>query len=254
MKNTKIIRAIGGIDDELIERAGKKKANKRKIFAPWLKWAAPAAVCLLLAIIAIPFLGSDGNFELPLSSGVKVSHIKKPPNIHVSHSLVYLTEEELFAESYHGYEIVIFEGKVKDVSNIEMNFNGHKTYQAIAEIEVTETIRGNIFAGEVITILLPAPVNMNVWVSDTEVSSQITQGTTGIFMPIRYDETSIISMNDATLFLSEIAGFGMLDGERWAFLETANSLTFARWAYESIAAAKTMDEVRQYIITMTNNN
>ena len=125
---------------------------------------------------------------------------------------------------------------------------------AIAEIEVTETLRGNISAGEVTAILLPAPVNMNIWVSDTEISSQITKGATGIFMPIRYDGTSIISMNDATLFLSEITEYGMLDGERYAFLETSDGLAFARWAYESIADATTIDEVRQYIIEMAGRN
>ena len=81
----------------------------------------------------------------------------------------------------------------------------------------------------------------------------MTPGTSGYFMPMRYDETSIISMNDATLFLSEIAEFGLSDGERWAFLEKAEGLLFSRWAYESIADATAMDEVRQYIITMINH-
>ena len=171
----------------------------------------------------------------------------------MSNSLVYLTEEELFAEYSHGYEIPIFGGIVKEVNNIVIDFNGHKDYRAIAVIEVNEVLRGSISVGAVVTVLLPAPVNMEgIWVSDTSVSSQMTSGTSGYFMPMRYDETSVIIMNEATLVLSEIAEYGLSDGERWAFLETAEGLVFSRWAYEGIANATTMDEVRQYIITMIN--
>ena len=57
MKNNKIIRAIGGIDDELIERAApqNKKANNK--ITPWFKWALPIAACfILMAVITIPVI------------------------------------------------------------------------------------------------------------------------------------------------------------------------------------------------------
>jgi len=255
VSDTKILRAIGGIDDEFVERASQKKIGKRGAFPIWLKWAAPVAACLVIAVmVAMPLLNKGSDFSLSMSSGVSVRHIDNPPIIHTSASLVYLTEEELFAAYSHGYEIVIFAGTVKEVNNIVIDFNGHEDYRAIAEIEVNEVLRGNIPTSGVVNVLLPAPVGKeDFWVTDTSVSSQITPGTSGYFMPMRYDETSIISMNDATLFLSEIAEFGLSDGERWAFLETAEGLVFSRWAYESIADATTMDEVRQYIITMINH-
>ena len=254
MSNMKILHAIGGIDDEFIERASQKNTVKRRAIPLWLKWAAPVAACLVVAVmVAIPILNNGDDFDLKLSSGVSVRHIDNPPSIQSSASLAHLTEEELFADYYHEYEIVVFGGIVKEVKNIVIDFNGREVYRAIAEIEVSEVLRGNIPNNGIITVLLPAPVNMEgLWVSDTSVSSKITPGISGFFTPIRYDATSVISMNDATLVLSEIAEYGLSDGERWAFLETTEGLLFARWAYESIADATTMDEVRQYIITMIN--
>jgi hypothetical protein len=49
----KILRAIGGIDDELIERAApKENAARAVVCAPWLKWAVPVAACLILSAAA----------------------------------------------------------------------------------------------------------------------------------------------------------------------------------------------------------
>ena len=253
MKNTKILRAIGGINDYLVERAGQKSIKKRASFASWLKWAVPAAACLALAVFIIPLLNSGGDFDLTLSSGVRVSYIKNPPNIQASSSLVHLTEEELFAErtKYGGNKIFIFEGIIREIHNIEIDFNGHSVYRAFAKIEVTDIIRGDIKQGDIVSILLPAPIRIEgLWVSDTEVISHMKTGMKGFFMPFVYDEKSIIEMNGATLVLSEIAEYGLGDGERWLFLETSNGLVFARWAYESIADATTLEEVRQYIKTM----
>jgi len=122
---------------------------------------------------------------------------------------------------------------------------------AVVKIEVADVIRGNTKPGDVVSVLLPAPIRIKgLWVSDTEVISHMKLGLRGFFMPLVYDETSVIEMNGATLFLSEIAEYGLSDGERYVFLETSNGLEFARWAYESIADATTLDEVRQYINAM----
>ncbi|MDR0916401.1 MAG: hypothetical protein LBN02_04345 [Oscillospiraceae bacterium] len=49
MKNTQLLRAIGGIDEELIDRAAPKAHPRHKIFAPRLRWIAPIAACLVIA-------------------------------------------------------------------------------------------------------------------------------------------------------------------------------------------------------------
>jgi hypothetical protein len=53
VKNGKVLKAMGGVSDELISRAAtsiKKENKERAAFAPWLKWAMPAAACLVLVI------------------------------------------------------------------------------------------------------------------------------------------------------------------------------------------------------------
>jgi hypothetical protein len=157
------------------------------------KRLAPIAVCLVLAIaMAIPFLNrGGGDFDLKLSNGVKVNYVNNPPAIANKADLVWLTEDELFAANILGYEIVAFEGTVKEVCNIACDYNGRKDYRAIATIDISEVLRGRLEAGNTVTVLLPAPVGTNLQVEDTGVSSLITAGTTGIFLPIKYDESSI---------------------------------------------------------------
>ena len=62
---------------------------------------------------------------------------------------------------------------------------------------------------------MPVPAGTDVQITDTGTSSQLTAGTTGIFMPVKYDETSIREENGKTLALLDLADYGLLDGERW---------------------------------------
>jgi hypothetical protein len=253
VKDTTIFCAIGNIDDKFIIRAGNKAIKKHKSLKSLIKFAVPAVACLILAVmIAVPLFNNNSNFDLILSSGVTVKYVINPPNIKTSALLAYLTEEELFAPVSHGFEMVIFEGKVVKVDNIVISFQEqHKDYRAIVHVKVSEVYRGNIEPGTTVSILLPAPVGKtNFWVSDTTISSQMNVGTTGIFMPARYEESTVWEQNNKTLYLQELAEYGFLDGERWAFIETPSGLQFSRHAYESITDATTLDEVRQYVITM----
>ena len=78
MNNNKIIRTIGGIDDELIERAALKNKKPRNKFTLWLKWILPAAACLIIAVvITVPILNNNEfdkqDFE-PLFIGLPVDN------------------------------------------------------------------------------------------------------------------------------------------------------------------------------------
>ena len=263
MSNTKIIRAIGGVDDALIERAAPKTGVVQKNYISWLKWAIPVAACLILTVsILIPLLNNnesiDNDFNFVLSTGVTVSYIENPPDVSVSFSLVGLTEEELFSD-WVGAERVIFEGVIKKVDNIVLSLSDKSLwYKAIVYIEVDVVYHGNIESGSIITVLLPSPVGRSdVWVSDSRVSSQMTEGTRGIFLPTRYNESSVMSDgNENIIYWQEIAEFGLGDGERHAFLDKSDGIVFARWAYlsilyfEAIEGEPTMDEIRQYVISM----
>jgi len=263
MNNTKILRAIGGIDDELIERAVPKSKTVTMKKMIWLRWAIPVAACFTIALIVmIPFIINNGvddtGFDLSRSSGVKVNYIDNPPNIYSSASLVYLTEEELFAPKWMEVEIVAFAGEVTRVDNIVVSMgksNTHTFYKAIAHIKVNEVFRGEISTGSTVTVLLPGPVgNPDIHVSDTGISSLMTVGTTGIFMPFAYNEESFMSTDGDSLCLLDLADYGLGDGVRWVFLQKGDEVVFARLdAYESISEATTMDEIRQYVISMLEN-
>lgn len=103
-------------------------------------------------------------------------------------------------------------------------------------------------AGETVSVLLPAPVGVEGFqVSDTGISSQMTIGVTGIFTPIKYGETSVSKQNDKEIHLLDLAEYGLPDGERWAFLETANGLGYNQGAYPSLGDAENLDDVKEFI-------
>jgi len=216
------------------------------------KWLAPIASSLVLLIaITIPFLNNgSGDFDLKLSdSGIKVNYTDKVLPENQSSELVYLTEQELLSGSIDQYEVVVFEGTVKAVDNIKLDFGGTEFYRAIAKIEVTGAIRGDLAVGYVLSVLLPNPIDSNVEVSDTLVTSQMSVGTKGIFMPMLYDSTSIYSTNEKTLYLTEIAEAGFSDGQRWAFLETPNGLIYDSEAYPSFSGVESLEEVKNIILS-----
>ncbi len=215
------------------------------------KWLAPIATCFVLAIvIAILFLNNDsGDFDLRLSSGVKINYLDTPPTIANKSQLMWLTEDELFALNFNSYEIIAFEGTVKEVRNIVCDYDGSKDYRAIAAIEVNEVLRGKLEEGDTVTVLLPAPVGTDLKAEDTSISSQITAGITGIFMPIKHDETSIREENGKTLALLDLAQYGFPDGERWMFIETANGLLYNKGAYPSFAKAEALKDVKEIVLS-----
>jgi hypothetical protein len=68
-------------------------------------------------------------------------------------------------------------------------------------------------------------------------------------MPMLYDETTIYSTNEKTLYLIEIAEAGFSDGQRWAFLETQNGLIYDSDAYPSFADAESLEDVKKIILS-----
>jgi|LSQX01.1.fsa_nt_gb hypothetical protein len=265
MKNKRIVDSWNKIEpnaaaearmlDSILARndSGEAEEGKVRTMNKVFNWKrlAPIAVCLILAIaVAIPFLNKrNGDFALKLSNGVNVYYVDNPPNIANKSDLMWLSEDELFALNFNSYEIIAFEGTVKEVRNIVCEYNGSNDYRAIATIEVSEMLRGNLEAGNTVTVLLPAPVGMDLKVEDTSVSSQITAGTTGIFLPIKYDETSIREENGKTLALLDLAEYGFLDGERWMFIETAKGLVYDKYAYPSFAKAKDLKDVKEIVFS-----
>ena len=229
-------------------------AEKEKVIAIVFNWKrlVPVAIFFVLVVaIIIPFFNkSGGDFDLLLSDkGIKVSYVSKVPNMNTSSSLVYLTEDELLADAYEGYNVVIFSGTITEVKNIRLDFGDRSdNYRAIANILVDDVLRGDMMIGETITLLLPAPVGIEgLCVSDTGISSQMAAGMAGVFTPIKYDETSVREQGGKKVYLLDLAEYGLLDGERWAFLETVNGLLYNHGAYPSLVGAVDLDDVKGYI-------
>lgn len=247
MKKEDLFESIGAADNELLSRSERKIKNNRL----WLKWGAAAACIALAAVIGITIWNSQtGKINLSgASHNVSVKYINKAPDKSISPDLESLTEEELFTK----FNTDIFRGTVTKISNVVINYNGDKEYHAIAEVQIEKVFRGNCTENEMVTVLLPCPIDADIWVEDTETVSAMKEGTHGIFMVTLYSETSFMERNGAKLMLRDIADYGFPDGSRYAFLQTENGLRFSKYAYKSIANARSLDQIEEYIVNMLKN-
>ena len=245
--------AMGELDLRYVEEAMSFKGRTAR--RGWLKLAVCAA-CLVLVVTAAVFAygrfapwRGENVIELSEHSvNVRARYTDKAPAVSSSYCLVYFTEEELFRH----FDTAIFRGTVREIRNIELDFNGDSAYRAIAEIDVSDVWRGPCAEGETVSVLLPCPIDAGVWVSGTGVVSQMREGMEGIFMPIIYDEeNSRWEQNGAVLIQKDLVDYGFADGVRFAFLETDEGLVFDRGSYESFADAQTLDEVWDEIMWRT---
>lgn len=222
-----------------------EKLVTRKVKNKRLYTAFATVVCIAILIIIIPMFKSD--FELPNSDGhVSVKYVNKAPSVSSEASLIYLTVEEIF----HERNTDIFMGEIVDIKNIKISMNGFIHYRAIAEIRIDKVYRGNITAGEIVSVLMPCPINTNVWVEDSAVVSSMRVGMTGIFMPVKYDENSIWEENGAKICKMDITEYGFFDGMRFAFLDSDKGLIFEKSTYSEISSATSLEEIEKYIIKM----
>ena len=212
MKPEKISDAMGHIDDAIIEETNGVRQNKSAKKRSWVKWAACAACLALVLAVGIPMINHQDG-QIPLSdnsAGVTVKYTDNALAVYGSPDLKYFTEEELFTY----FNTAIFKGTVSEIKNIELDFNGDLEYRAVAKIKVEEVYRGPCAVGDTASVLLPGPFMERVWVEDTETGCAMQVGSTGIFMPMIYDETSIWEQNGAKLAEKGIADYGFADGVR----------------------------------------
>lgn len=248
MNAKKFSDAMSELDTKYVDEAlNYKKRMKKPV---WVKWGSMAA-CIAAVLAVSIFLVNYQRNKIGLSDAsvnVTACYTNNPFIFKgSSESLTGLTEEELFT----CYDTAIFRGTVLEIRNIVLNFNGDKEYRAIAQIEVEKVYRGPCSEGDTVSVMLPCPIAKGFWVTDTSTVSAMKAGTTGIFMPVIYDdENSVLEQNGAKLDKRDLADYGFADGERYAFLETDNGLVFDKDAYGSIAEAASLDEVEDYIETM----
>ena len=254
MRGNELLYKMELIDPAYIEAADAEPRKKRNA---WFKWAAAAACLCVAAGAAFAMLPRDSQtppepapmeFVLSDETTAKVSYgYDEEAFGRIDYELVWFTEEEMFARDY----MFVFRGRVSELTNITIDYNGMKDVCCIAEVAVDKVYQGDIRAGDKINMLLHCPIGVDgIWVEDTDVITHLECGMEGIFMPFVYDGDSRCEMNGAVLMYRDIADCGLGDGERWAFLSKGESLIFAEWAYPGAKNAETLDDVEEYVVEM----
>lgn len=256
MNKEEMFEAINDIDDTYIAEATpgwSGNAGPAKQPRHPVRWMAGIAACVAAFIFASVWIHPADHGRIPIelsdaSKNVTACYIgaEDVPAISVATCLVSLTEADIFRK----YNTALFRGTVVSIRNIELNYNGWKEYQAIAEIRISQVYRGDCRTGDTLTVLLPCPIMEGYHVSACDVAEAIHTGTEGIFMPVKYDNTYICTQNGATLQYNDLAEYGLFDGARWAFLSTDTGLLFDHYAFESLETPETLDDIEQYIEKM----
>ena len=148
------------LDENRSTKNRRERALKMNKKINW-KVLAPVAGCLVLALaIAIPLFSSGGkDFDLKRSRGVIVSYVNAPLRpVSLKSDLMALTEEELFAGTFWGYEVAAFEGTIVEARNIACDYNGVKDYRAIASIEAVSYTHLDVYKRQ--HLPPPRPIKM----------------------------------------------------------------------------------------------
>ena len=196
--------------------------------------------CVTISITKNSESSSDSTLRLSDASyGVNVSEEEHPeePQIPMV-KLREMTEQELLDSCD-----LIVRGTVKSIQNIRLTADGVDVTRALVTITPTAVIKGSV-SGDV-TLLASCPIDGSFQIEDTETACAIRMGMEGIFMLQAYGDTELWELENAALRWKDIADYHFGDGRRYAFLNTANGLLYAEWAYPSLQAG-TLDDVQAW--------
>ena len=74
-------------------------------------------------------------------------------------------------------------------------------------------------------------------------------------MPIAYTVDSYWEENGARIDLSELAPYGLMDGERYLFLQGKDGkMQFAQYAYPSLQADASLGDIEKHLRKVFGNN
>lgn len=181
------------------------------------------------------------------STGVEIGQLSGPGSgetmIGVSSCLAWLPPEEIFAQ-----DTAIFRGTVRELHYFKIESDGGpmEQYYTRALVEVTDSIRGDLTAGETYSLLwLGARGYMSTSISGA--LEDLDVGSDAIFMPARTGRDTGWRHGDSYFCYADLADFYLGEGSRFVFADTAEGLSFDRGTYEEIAEAETLDDVAAYI-------
>jgi len=223
------------------KKGGIKMKNRRSI---WMTGAA--AALLMLVFSASFFMGKDKGDVLYSSNGVEVKEVSevKLENTGAGAITMLFTEKDVFTL----FDTDAFMGTVEDVKNISMNFDGIVHYRAMAILKVEKVYDGELTPGETVRVMLPGPVDTGqVMGADFNITRAMKPGERGIFLPLKYQNEEVWEENGKVLKMKDVAEYAILDTERFAFMETAEGLLFARDTFPKIMKATSLEEIETYI-------
>ena len=181
------------------------------------------------------------------SAGVEIGQLSGPGSgdemIGMSSCLAWLSPEEIFAQ-----DTVIFRGTVRELHYfmVEPDAGPMERYYTRALVEVTDSIRGGLKAGETYSLLwLGARGYMSTSISGA--LEDLDVGSDAVFMPIRTGQDTGWREGERYFCYADLAEFYLSEGTRYVFADTAEGLVFDRSTYEEIAGAETLDEIAAYI-------
>ena len=158
--------------------------------------------------------------------------------------MAFLSEKEAF-QTYH---TPAFQGTIRAIRDIAIHFGEHTNYYDIAKIHVDKVYRGDLDAGETVTVLLPRPIYLHTWVEGTEIVSAMRAGMRGYFIPVRqYKADDTYTKNGLTLYYSDLANYSLGGGNYGVFLETDDGLLFNRETYATLSPNCTFEQAEAYL-------
>ncbi len=223
------------------KEGGVKMINRRSM------WMTGAVAALLMLVFSVSYFMGNGKEDVLYSSnGVEVKEVTevKLENTGAGAITMLFTEKDVFTL----FDTDAFLGTVVDVHNISMDFDGMVHYRAMAILKVEKVYDGELTPEETIRVMLPGPVDTGqVMGADFNITRAMKPGERGIFMPLKYKNEDVWEENGKVLKMNDVAEYAILDTQRFAFMETAEGLLFARDTFPNIKNATSLEEVETYI-------
>ena len=182
------------------------------------------------------------------STGVEIGELSGPGDnagvLAEAACMAWLSPEEIFAQ-----DTAVFRGTVQEMQYYQVAMDGLgniPVYCTRAIVEVTDSIRGDLTAGERYSLLW---IGAKGYLSTTLSGplEDLEAGDEAVFMPISTDQNTGWEQGGSYFCYADLAEFYLGEGQRYVLADTAEGLVFDRTVYEEIADAKTLDEIAAYI-------
>lgn len=183
------------------------------------------------------------------SRNVEIGELAGPGDGGVSLSACWSRLPE--AAEVFGEDTEIFRGTVQSLRYYQVETSsGHVLYYTVAQVEITDPIRGGPEKGERCTLLY-AGARGYCETSASGPLNDLETGSEAVFMAAKTGKETGWSREGDFFCYADLADYYMQEGEWYAFLDTGSGLEFDRAVYKEIAGAETLEEVEDYIRSMT---